>query len=170
TRRTVDQHARDVLATCTEPVPDYEHPVGAERFAHHGRRWTEPRPRGIICDHDAEGRAVLERELGIGTIAARKSVTDGIQAVQGRLRKAGDGKPRLYVMRGAVVERDPQLDDAKRPTCTEEELVGYVWAVKPGSAGGLKEEPLKENDHGADAMRYLVAERDLSARPRIRRL
>jgi phage terminase large subunit len=150
TRRTVDQHARQALSLVTDKDGN----------------WTEPRPRGIICDHDAEGRAVLERELGMGTIAATKTVTDGIQAFQARLRPAGDGKPRLFVLRDSVVERDPELVDSKKPACTAEEIPGYVWAIKPG--GELKEEPAKENDHGADAARYLVAERDLSARPRVR--
>jgi phage terminase large subunit len=41
--------------------------------------------------------------------------------------------------------------------------------VKPGTGGaGLKEQPLKENDHGLDALRYVVAERDLGGRPRLR--
>ena len=168
TRRTVDQHARDILATCTRADPDYRHPAGEDQYAYHGRIWKEPRPRGIICDHDAEGRAVLERELGMSTTAATKAVTPGIQALQKRLRLAGDGRPRFFIMRGAVVERDPELVDAKKPTCTEEEVVGYVWAVKPGNADGLKEEPVKENDHGMDAMRYMIAERDLGASPRVR--
>lgn len=155
TQRTVDQHARDALATCTRLDPDYRHPDGAPRYAHHGRIWTEPKPRAIICDHDAEGRAVLERELGMSTVGARKAVSEGIQAVQMRLRPAGDGRPRLFVMRGALVGRDPELEDAKKPTSTEEEIVGYVWAVKPG--GAVKEEPLKENDHGCLVAGTLVA-------------
>ncbi|MFI2349710.1 phage terminase large subunit [Streptomyces sp. NPDC019443] len=150
TRRTVDQHAKDILRQVTR----------------HTGEWREPKPRAIICDHDAEGRAVLERELGLGTSAARKSVTDGIQAVQARLRPAADGKPRLFLVRGALVERDPELVDAKRPTCTEEEIVGYVWDQKAGKAP--KETPVKENDHGMDSMRYMVAERDLGSRPRLR--
>ena len=168
TRRTVDQHAADALATCTRADPDYQHPAGAQRMAYQGRIWTEPKPRGIVCDHDAEGRAVLERELGLGTIAANKAVSRGIQAVQARLRPAGDGRPRLFVLRDAVVERDAALVDAKRPTCTEEEVVGYVWDQAEGKAP--KEVPVKENDHSMDALRYLVAERDLSSRPRLRRL
>jgi hypothetical protein len=45
-------------------------------------------------------------------------------------------------------ERDALLERSL-PTCTEEEVTGYVWAVKPGTGGaGLKEQPLKENDHG----------------------
>src|SRR5690606_20066097 len=78
-------------------------------------RWLEPRPTAVVCDHDAEGRAVLERELGVETTPAHKSVLDGIQAVQARLRVAEDGKPRLFFVRGALVERDPELEGARRP-------------------------------------------------------
>src|SRR5690606_41999735 len=82
----------------------------------------------VVCDHDAEGRAVLERELGVETTPAHKSVLDGIQAVQARLRVAEDGKPRLFFVRGALVERDPELEGARRPTCTVEEIPGYNWS------------------------------------------
>jgi PBSX family phage terminase large subunit len=124
------------------------------------------RPRAVICDHDAEDRATLEKHLGMGTSPAKKTVSDGIQAVQSRLRVQPDGKPRLFIMRDAVVKRDPALVDASRPASTEEEFPSYVWAVRPG--GNLKEEPLKEMDDGMDALRYMVAERDLGARPRYR--
>jgi PBSX family phage terminase large subunit len=144
TRRLVEDHAKDIL-----------------RMLGDG-----PRPRSVVCDHDAEDRATLERHLGMSTIAAKKTVSDGIQAVQSRLKLAGDGRPRLFLVEGALVERDSELVDAKRPACTEEEIPGYVWAIKPG--GALKEEPLKENDHGMDALRYMVAERDLGSQPNIR--
>lgn len=121
----------------------------------------EPWPTAIICDHDAEDRATFERHLGMATVPARKTISDGIQAVQARLRPAGDGRPRLFIMRDAVVKRDEDLADAGRPTSTADEINGYVWAVKPGSAGGLKEQPLKRDDHGMDAMRYMVAAVDL---------
>jgi phage terminase large subunit len=131
-------------------------------------QWREPQPRAVICDHDAEDRATLQRYLQLGTTAAHKAVSTGIQAVQSRLKVQPDGKPRLFVMRGALVERDEALVQARKPACTEDEVTGYVWAVKPGNAGGLKEEPVKENDHGMDALRYVVAERDLGGRPRVR--
>jgi phage terminase large subunit len=150
TQKTVDQHARDFLDQVTDA----------------DGKWTEPRPRAIVCDHDAEGRAVLQRELGMSTVAAKKKVTEGIQAVQARLRPAGDGKPRLYILRDSIVHTDQALVDAKRPTCTADELPGYVWDTSPGKPP--KETPVKDNDHGCDAMRYLVAERDLGTRPRIR--
>jgi phage terminase large subunit len=127
----------------------------------------EPRPTRVVCDHDAEDRATLERHLGYSTTAAHKTVSDGIQAVQSRLRAAGDGKPRLFIFRDAVVRRDAKLAEAKKPTCTADELPGYVWEVKPG-VKGLKEQPVKVDDHGCDALRYLVCEVDLGRQPRFR--
>ncbi len=153
TRTLVEDHAKAILAAVTDPRG----------------RWVEPRPRAIVCDHDAEDRATLERKLGMSTVAANKTVSAGIQAVQSRLRKAGDGRPRIFLLRDSLVGgRDPDLEQAKKPCCTAEELPGYIWAVKPGIGGGLKEEPLKKDDHGCDALRYVVAERDLGGRPRIR--
>jgi phage terminase large subunit len=124
------------------------------------------RPRSVICDHDAEDRATLERHLGYSTTPARKTVSDGIQAVQSRLRVQADGKPRLFLLRDTAIKRDPVLVEASRPACTEEEFASYVWAIKPG--GELKEEPVKEMDDGMDCLRYMVAERDMGRQPRFR--
>jgi PBSX family phage terminase large subunit len=143
TRQLVEDHAKDILEVVQE----------------------EPTPRAVICDHDAEGRATLEKGIRHSTIAAHKAVLEGIQAVQARLVQR-----RLFIMRGALVRRDPDLVDAKRPTSTVEEIPGYVWATKRGGIDGQieKDEPLKENDHGCDAMRYVVSQLDLRGRPRIR--
>jgi PBSX family phage terminase large subunit len=133
----------------------------------------EPRPRMIICDHDAEGRATLERHLGMSTKAAKKTVEDGIQAVKKRMtRSEADGKPRIFLCEDALIEVDKSLADAKKPTCTLEEVVGYIWdrgtVLAQNNGKPPKEVPVKEDDHGMDAMRYMVAERDLKSRPRIR--
>lgn len=133
----------------------------------------EPRPRMIICDHDAEGRATLERHLGMSTKAAKKTVEDGIQAVKKRMIKSElDGKPRIYLCQDAVIEVDKALSDAKKPTSTLEEVVGYIWdrgtVLAQNNGKPPKEVPVKEDDHGMDAMRYMVAERDLRSRPRVR--
>lgn len=108
-----------------------------------------------VCDHDAEDRATLERH-GVPTQAAYKAVQVGIQAVQARLSKAGDGKPRLYIVRDALVARDEELVAAHKPVCTDQEIEAYAW---PKSADGkpVKEEPVKVDDHGMDTMRYAVA-------------
>lgn len=170
TRRLVEDHAKDALAAVTRPVKGVAQVPGEDikdAVAAGRREWIEPRPRAVICDHDAEDRATLERHLGLSTVAATKTVKDGIEAVMARLRPAGDGKPRLFLVRDAVVERDPELVDAKKPASTAEEIPGYIWAPAPDGKPS-KDQPLKVDDHGCDGMRYVVAECDLGARPRVR--
>jgi len=118
----------------------------------------EPRPRAVLCDHDAEDRATLEQTLGVATQPAVKKVLEGIDAVNTRFRDQ-----RLLLFRDARVYRDPELDDRHKPTSTAEEIPGYVWADHKS-----KDAPVKEDDDGCDAMRYMVAERDLGGRPRVR--
>lgn len=107
-----------------------------------------------VADHDAEDRATLHAG-GIPTIPARKEVGLGIQAVSEQLAVAGDGRPRLFLLRDSLVERDASLVEAGKPTCTAEEIPGYVW-VRALDNRPIKEEPLKLDDHGADALRYAV--------------
>lgn len=176
TKMLVEDHAREVLravqrcARHCQPTRKRGHDCWTCREC--VTEWTEPKPRAVITDHDAEDRATLEKHLRLSTTAARKSVSDGIQAVQARLKPAGDGRPRLFLVRDALVGRDPELDAAKKPCSTEDEISGYVWdrgtAAQQAGEKPAKDAPLKLNDHGMDAMRYVVAERDLGGRPRIR--
>lgn len=107
-----------------------------------------------VSDHDAEDRATLV-ENGISTIHARKDVSPGLEAVAERLKRAGDGKPRLFVFRNCLVERDKELVEAKRPCSILEEFDSYSWPkVDDGKA--IKEAPEKINDHAMDAIRYGV--------------
>lgn len=129
--------------------------------------WVEPEPQAILCDHDAEDRATLERHLGRGTSAAKKTVSRGIQAVEARLKVQDNGRPGLVVLRDTLVERDLSLKEAGKPMCTADEFGGYVW--EPGKDGKEeKENPLKLDDHGMDGVRYIVAHRDLRIRIRDR--
>jgi phage terminase large subunit len=107
-----------------------------------------------VADHDAEDRATLERH-GVPTVPAIKDVSPGIQAVKQRLNKAGDGKPRLYILRGALVEEDSMLRAARKPLCTHDEILAYAW---PKGVDGkpVKEQPVKIDDHGMDGLRYIV--------------
>lgn len=137
------------------------------------------RIQATVTDHDVEGRSNLERHMTHPaahcpemkyrpddtrydafsmTRAAIKDVEEGIEAVAIRLRPAADGKPRLFLMRDALVKRDLLLDDRKRPTCTEEEIESYSWDQAKSQKYGevILEEPLKKDDHGVDAMRYMV--------------
>jgi hypothetical protein len=114
-----------------------------------------------VADHDAEDRATLERH-GVKTIAATKAISPGIQAVQQRLRVAGDGKPRLYVLRDSLLERDEALAAKRQPVSVEQEFDAYTWP-KDQSGRPVKEEPVDLYNHAMDALRYLVAYLDKPA-------
>lgn len=123
----------------------------------------QPAPTALVCDHDAEGRATLERYLGVKTTAAYKAIGVGLQAVAARLRPAGDGRPRLFIMRDSLVSRDEALHLVRKPVCLTDELEVYAWPVTRDGVAG-KETPLDADNHGCDAMRYIVAHVDGVAR------
>lgn len=111
------------------------------------RNNNEPNPEAIVCDWDAEGRATLERHLGIATTAANKNVLEGIEAVKSRMKNN-----QLFYVRDAGYEKDWDLDEAKKPTCSEEEIEAYEW-----DDAKKKEQPKKIDDHGMDATRYFAS-------------
>lgn len=125
-------------------------------------RWGTPQRERIamtIADHDAEDRATMAQG-GIVTMPAFKAIRAGIQAVQERLKIAGDGRSRLYLLRDGLIERDDELVRLKKPWCTEQEIDAYRWPIAQDGKP-VKEEPIKIDDHGCDTMRYLVAQLDL---------
>jgi len=142
TQRLVEDHARTILDV-----------------SKWGQDKGDPFPQAIICDHDAEGRGTLERYLSLRTLPAQKRVSIGIEKVAARLRKAGDDKPRLFYMRDSVIERDPALVAARKPTCSEDEVESYIWQSDNGKMS--KDTPVKDFDHGQDATRYMVCFFDL---------
>lgn len=121
------------------------------------------RPAGIVADpEDREGRETLA-SLGFPSIAALKqggAMGAGIQAVQARLKRAGDGRPRLFVLRDSLDERDADLAAARLPTCLEDEIDGYVWNNK-----GKDEPAPNQADHMMDALRYLTFALDAPRAP-----
>lgn len=149
TRTVVRDHAREILKLS-----------GAWDSQTLRANWdqpgAEPRPWRIISDHDSGDRATIEDALGIETEPADKAVSPGIQAVALRLRPDtdNDGRPRLFVFSTSLVKPDPLLVDAKKPTRLAEEFDGYVW--NPSG----KDEPLKNDDHALDALRYAVVATD----------
>ena len=143
--RIVEDHARQILDLCTDGNGE----------------WIVPRPSAIVCDHDAEDRATFERHIGMGTVPADKAVLPGIDAMEARLRVAGDGRPRMFFFKDALIERDPLMVEQKKPTRTVEEIPAYIWAPEPPSADRKDQKPLKRNDHGCDTARYISVEIDL---------
>lgn len=156
TKRIVEDHCQDIaIASGWFHLLPKDHAQYKPRPADN----ADPLPREVIADHDAEDRATFERHLHMMVTPAKKTVSDGIQQVSSRLRLAGDGKPRLMIFRNSLVERDTERARLKQPVCLEDEPEVYVWARN--ADGTSKEEPVKENDHGLDALRYLVAKFDL---------
>lgn len=107
-----------------------------------------------VADHDAEDRETLRR-CGVPTVAADKSLSVGIQAVEARLANSGDGRPRLYLCRGALIDADQSLLDVRAPVCTEQEFDAYQWP-KGADGKAVKEVPVDKDNHGLDALRYAV--------------
>ena len=123
-----------------------DHATEIQRVSPQGRKVTKS-----VADHDAEGQETLNRH-GVNTVDADKSVNDGIQAVKSRLKFDDRGRADLYLMEGARIHRpDPQLELDGRPLKTVDEISGYVWDDDSDD-----DDPVKEHDHGMDAMRYLV--------------
>jgi len=124
------------------------------------RTADRPRPRVIVTDHDAEDRATFERKTGFRTTPAKKDVSPGIQAVASRLKNQADGKSRLFIVRDACPprERDKSLIERGKPSCTADEFPTYIWDTRQGVRKG--ESPLKEDDHGMDALRYQAVYHD----------
>ncbi|MGH2506598.1 MAG: phage terminase large subunit [Ktedonobacteraceae bacterium] len=134
-------------------------PTTHEQHKERPAEWADPLPREIIADHDAEDRATFEKHTRLTTTPAKKSVSNGIQAMAARLRPAGDGQPRLLYFEDMLKGRDEQLAKQKKPVSTLGEFGLYVW--RKGADGSQQEEPVKENDHGCDTDRYMVARFDL---------
>jgi len=130
TKRTVNAHAPLILKLMKE----------RERENEYGEKVSQI--LATYSDHDSEDQATLE-EHGITTLNANKQVSPGIQCVYDRME---EGK--IFFFEDALVEKDPLLDMKGKPTCTVEEIQGYIWRDEK------KEEPKKENDHGCDATRY----------------
>lgn len=128
-------------------------------FAEEIARYT-PEPALIwrtVADHeDANARSVLSRS-GIQTVGCDKpkSLTDWpvhLGAVMRRLAGDQDG-PRLFVLRDALVDRDPRAGDI--PLGFAEEVTGYVWDP-PKEGRAPKEKPQDLNNHAMDQARYAV--------------
>ena len=150
--RTVAKHADEIhRLTAGFSKSEWREMDDQKRRSFWGRG---ERIEATIADWDAEDRATLT-ENGIRTIAAEKAITVGIEKTAERLEIAGDGKPRLFILRDALVEADELLIEKAFPACTAQEIGGYRYP--PGVDGKpLKEIPIDEHNHGMDTMRYGV--------------
>jgi len=84
---------------------------------------------------------------GLPADGANNEVRPGIDRVKVRL-----AKPALFIVRDSSRFIDQELLAQKKPYRVQDEFPEYVWADKQG-----KEIPVKENDHGMDMTKYIVA-------------
>lgn len=100
----------------------------------------------FVCDPSEPAYIMKFQRVGLNAVAGFNGVVPGITAVQQRLKNDS-----LYFFRSANRHIDQNLLDSKRPSKTEDEIPGYVWANNK-----TKEQPVKKDDHGCDALRYAV--------------
>ncbi|MCK5645097.1 MAG: hypothetical protein KAJ19_30130 [Gammaproteobacteria bacterium] len=112
----------------------------------------------FVCDPSEPAYIEQYQQAGLSAVAGFNRVRPGINAVQERLAVAGDGKPRLFIVRDSLRQPDALLQSEKHPYAVEQEFPGYVWANKKAM-----EQPVKEYDDGLDMVRYTVAYVDSGA-------
>lgn len=110
---------------------------------------------GIEMLNDRIG-ALRDRTAPPCVIEADNAVFAGLNQVRDYLQPDEHAKPVIYLVVDALREgRDETRADERLPTCTEEEIEGYVWTKNVDGTPNKKERPdPKCEDHGCDAMRY----------------
>lgn len=93
----------------------------------------------FYCDPSEPDYIAKFNEKGCTAVGADNTVTTGIQAVRARLIARTDGLPRLMI--------------GERAVHTATEFEQYQWLEH---RHGLREQPLKMNDHTMDALRYSI--------------
>lgn len=160
TQRTIATHAKQIMEQVTETrVHEWYDHMAREWRSREETVWTEPMPIAIICDHDAQARRTFEEATGLGTTPAIKFVHEGINLVKQRWKDE-----RLFYMDDCLIERDEDLATALKPVSSYEEITSYCW--RKTLDGKTKDEPVKEDDHGMDTDRYMVAYKDFHGVPR----
>lgn len=166
TGRTTVEHAQQIMDIVAPEVTEtwYDHFNKVER-SRTERKWIEPMPTAIICDHDLNARKIFEKATGLGTQAAIKDVSEGIDIHKDRLKVDERGLTGFYLMADCLVERDESLVADLLPWRTEDEYSGYAWKV---STDGRKlDEPVKKDDHGLDIDRYISMHNDFKGKARV---
>lgn len=107
----------------------------------------------FICDPSEPAYIEQFNKAGLVAEKATNAIAPGINAVQARLKVAGDGRARMYVYEYALQERDEKREAAHEPYCLEQEIDAYVWPIAKNGQP-VKEVPVKVNDHAMDAFRY----------------
>lgn len=159
---TASQLAEQVVALERQEMDTLRaHCTDAQSYAAHLSAF---RCVSSYSDHDPNWRGELARG-GVWTQCAMKDIKVGIGAVTDALKH-----DRLCFVRGALVQRDPELVRQKVPTSVVEEFAGYVWPqARPGSDASQQrlDIPVDQDNHGLDALRYHIASQATSRVARV---
>lgn len=104
--------------------------------------------RTFYCDPAEPDYIKAFQAGGLNAEPANNTVNTGLQMVKNRLVLQGDGQPRLMVARECVN--------------TLAEFESYQWAE---NRFGMRDQPVKANDHALDALRYAVMGLDAGRKP-----
>ena len=102
--------------------------------------------RDWYCDPSKPESIGLFQEAGIPAEKANNSVYTGIQSVRQKLM---------------IRDRQPMLTLSNQAVYTATEFEQYQWA---SNRDGMKDQPLKTNDHTMDALRYLIMGAEASSK------
>jgi phage terminase large subunit len=108
----------------------------------------------FFCDPAEPAYIKQFQQAGLQASSARNDIAPGIQSMQQRLVVQEDGRARFYVYAGALEERDPELEEQKKPCGLIEEIDAYVWQ-QPREGVKAKELPVDVDNHALDTARYL---------------
>ncbi len=126
------------------------------------RIYTQWRPEVFVCDSARSDCIQLLLRSKLPVVGVSKGVINGkgfvagrIDLVRERLKVRADGKPRIYWVSDALEARDPNLDVAYKPCCTEEEIPSFAWKRDKTTGRILDGVPADgQADHGCDACTY----------------
>lgn len=93
----------------------------------------------FYCDPSEPSYLRQFSTAGLNVMKANNTVLPGIQAVKELLVVQADGRPRLQLHSECIM--------------TKSEFGQYVWAT---NVHGVRDAPLKANDHAMDALRYAI--------------
>lgn len=140
-----DEH-QEAMATI-----EHHASIIARKNEEHGRKpsiyWSDPggdtMPTGTgPDDYKVSGRRRLA-EMGFTVANAHKDLMRGIEHIIGLMRVHNDGQPSLFISKS----RCPKLI---------RQLMSYKWDQQRTKVRDPAEKPMKMDDHGPDAMRYMI--------------
>lgn len=162
TRKTIETQAAEIGRLEDEELGVLRSSAKERRLTGYESSLHALNIEACFTDHHRGERAALD-EKGVWSTPADKDILAGIESVRD-LMAAG----KILIVKNRLHERDPRLAEQMRPTCLEEEIAGYRWRTGSdrSEVGRAKTLPVDRDNHGLDAMRYVM--HSLAGAPQVR--